>query len=474
MQPRSLCAAACLALLAACVPAAPPAATPSADPVPAAQPAEPPTRLEPRQWTPQSPAAKIAAWARQGCARAEEGKHPCLERALVALLDQAGVSRTMEVLDTLAARDAEVFSNAHPLAHGLGISAYRSPETVAATFAACPTSQMSGCQHGVIQGYFLDAARRGRTIGRAEVDGLCAPHEPAFFTFYHCVHGMGHGLMAFHGNHLPSALADCGQASDEFVRAHCYGGAFMENVISATHPHHSAEGHASTQADAHADHAVGHASAQADAHADHAEGHVSTQPDAHADHGARGGGHARRHGAWKALDPADPLYPCNALDARYQEACYSMQPSAIMFFNGGDVAATARACEAAPADVLGTCFVSLGREIAAYAAQDHGRTIEMCGRVGGAGGGRGGLWCLLGAAGTLMNQSADPQDGMRFCRALQGDTFKRDCYRTVGEFAAKVVTGTQARGRQCETAEPAFVLTCRRGAGIEPSGRDEE
>jgi hypothetical protein len=444
MHPRSLFAAACLSLLAGCVAATPPAA-PLAESTPIAQPAEPPTRLEPREWTPQSPAAEIAAWARQGCARAEEGKQPCLERALVALLDQAGVRGTMEVLDTLAATDAEVFSNAHPLAHGLGISAYRSPQTVAATFADCPTSQMSGCGHGVIQGYFLDAARHGRSIGTAEIDGLCAPHQSVYFVFSQCVHGMGHGLMAFHGNHLPSALASCEQASDESVRENCYGGAFMENVVNATHPHHSAGGH------------------------------VQTQEDAHADHGAHAGdGHVMRHGEWKALDPADPLYPCNAVDVRYQDACYSLQPAAIMFHNGGDVAATARACDAAPPGVRDTCFISLGREITAFAAQDHGRTLEMCGRLGGAGGGRGGLWCVLGAAGTLMNQSADPRDGIRFCRALRDAAAKPECYRIVGVFVSKLVTGTQARARQCEAVEPGFVLACRRGAGIEPSGRDEE
>lgn len=439
MHPRFLCAAVLLSL-AGCAPAAAP---PAVDPSPV--PAEPPTRLEPRAWTPQSPAAEIAGWLAAGCARAVEGKQPCLERALVALLDHVGLARTHEALDTLAARDSEVFSNAHPLAHGLGISAYRSPETAAATFAACPATQMSGCQHGVIQGYFLDAARRGAPIGRAEVDGLCAPHWASVFVFFQCAHGMGHGLMAFHGNHLPSALAACEQASDETLRESCYGGAFMENVVNATHPHHSAGGHEETQGD-----------------------------DGHGAHGGHGDGHAMHHEPWKALDPADPHYPCNAVDARYQDACYALQPSAVMFFNGGDVAATAGVCDAAPAALRATCFVSLGREITAYAIQDHARTIEMCGRVGGAGGGRGVEWCTRGAAGTLISQSADPREGMRFCRALADAERKGECYGIVGGFVAQLVQGTQARASRCAAAEPGYDVACRRGAGIEPSARPEE
>jgi hypothetical protein len=316
--------AACAVLLAAaCAPSPPPVA-------PAPQ-VEVETQLEPAAWTAQSSAAEIAAWARRGCSRAAEGKDACIERALIGLVEGAGIARSMEVLDTLVGMDPEVASNAHPLAHGLGIAAYRSPETVAGTFAACPASQMSGCAHGVIQGYFLDLVRQGRSIGTVELDALCAPHAATEFLWFQCAHGMGHGLMAVHGNHLPMALQACDLATEGFVRGNCYGGAFMENVINFTHPHHTAGGHAATQDGAHADpgqHAAG--------------GH-----DAHAAHGDAGAGQAMGHGAWKALDPADPLYPCNAVAPRYQYACYGMQPSAVMFFNGGDVAATARACEGA-------------------------------------------------------------------------------------------------------------------------------
>ncbi|HEX2211189.1 MAG TPA: hypothetical protein VHG93_26130 [Longimicrobium sp.] len=398
------------------------------------------TRLEPREWTAESAVGDAVAWLRAGCERPAEGKAACVERGLVSLLEQAGVARTMEVLDSLAARDAEVRANGHALAHGLGMSAYRSPGTMAATFADCPVSQMSGCQHGVIQGYFLELAGQGREPGAAELDALCAPHQAVYFTFYHCAHGMGHGLMAAYGNHLPAALAACDRASDPDVRRICPGGAFMENILQATHPHHTATGHAGVQG----------------GHGEHGPG------DAHA-----------AHGAWKALDPADPHYPCNAVDAKYRDACYDLQPSAVMFFNRGDVEATARVCESAPHDFVATCFMSLGREVTTWSALDHARIVDACRRAGAAQGGRAVGWCEQGALRTLMLQAADPQEGIRFCRAAPES--KGECYRVVGEFVSTLVTGTQARGRQCETAEPEFVATCRRGAGIDPSPvRDEE
>jgi hypothetical protein len=460
---RSLRAAlaACALLLAACTPSAP-----STGPAPAA--------LPPMAWTAQSPAAEIAAWARQGCRRAAGGKDACVERALVGLIDPTGIAKSMEVLDTLVNVDADVRLNAHALAHGLGISAYRSPETLARTFAACPPTQMSGCYHGVIQGYFLALDRQGRPVGTAELDGLCEPHRATVFLYFQCAHGMGHGLMAVHENHVPMALEACDQATETFIQQSCYGGVFMENIVNVTHPHHTAGGHAGTQGDGHAAHAQ-QASAPAPAYA-HA-GHAQAAPGEHAGHDAHGGHAAAapmQHGEWKALDRSDPLYPCNAIAEKYQESCYTMQTSAILPFNGSDVAATARVCERAPAPMVSVCFASLGRDITALAAQDHGRSIEMCGRTRGTADGRGELWCNLGVVQNLVNLAADPQEGIRYCRAVRDAEIKEPCYRMVGESIATLLAGAEARGQQCQSAEAAFVAACRSGAGIEPSGSEDE
>jgi hypothetical protein len=462
VHPRSLRAAlaVCAALLVgACAPSGP-----STGPSPQAEAA---TELTARAWTAQSPAAEIAAWARQGCRRAPAGRDACLERALVGLVEQAGVAKSMEVLDTLTAVDAEIAHNAHPLAHGLGIAAYRSPETVAATFASCPVTQMSGCSHGVIQGYFLDLSRQGKPIGTAELDALCAPHTSTSFLYFQCAHGMGHGLMAVHQNHLPMTLQACDMASNEFVRTSCYGGAFMENVVNFTHPHHTAGGHAGVQGGAHGAHGQ---QAPADAHAGHgaqaaAGAHAHAGHDAHAGHGAQP---AMQHGPWKALDPQDLLYPCNAVALKYQQECYAMQTSPVMFFNRGDVAATARVCERA-GQFMKTCFMSLGRDITAYAERDHPRTLEMCARTGDTAAGNGRLWCTLGAVTTLVNFTADAGDGMRFCRAVAGADPKRECYRVVGENIASIHAGDDARARSCSTAESEFVAACLLGAGVPAS-----
>jgi hypothetical protein len=414
--------AACALLLSACTPFARPADGPA-----------PVTRV----WAPESSAAEIARWMRRECRKPwQDGR--CVERNLVALVGQVGIGRAMEVLDTLQRTNASVRQGGHELAHGMGLAAYRSPETLAETFAGCPATHGGGCLHGIVQGYFLSLMRQGRLPGTPELDALCEPHRATTFLFFQCAHATGHGLMAVHANHVPRSLRACDLATDAFVRESCYGGVFMENIVLITHPHNTTEGHAATQDGAHAGH------------------------DAH-------GGHGAAEDEWKAMDRDDPLYPCSVLDARYQPSCYVMQTSATMFLNGGDVMATARACETAPEAMVPICFGSLGRDLMALAAQDHRRSLRMCGRVAEMAGGRGGLWCMVGLVQNLVNLAADPDEGMRFCREVTTDAHKQECYRAVGEIVYSLVAGPEARGRTCEGAEPGFVAACRRGAALDPA-----
>ncbi|MBB4634577.1 hypothetical protein [Longimicrobium terrae] len=446
----------------------------------------PRTELAQASWTPRSGAGEIAAWMREGCKRPAGGKQACVERALTGLIDPAGIAKSMEVLDTLTAQDGEVRLNAHALAHGLGISAYRSPETLAATFAGCTPSQMSGCYHGVVQGYFLALKSAGKPVGKTELDGVCAPHRASPFLFFQCAHGMGHGLMAVHANHVPMALEACDQASENFIRESCYGGVFMENLVNVSHPHHTAEGHAGTQhgaaaADEHAGHDM-----PADEHAGHtmpAAGYSpnDTVTDEHAGHDMPAAEHAGHdmgadahaghgmaaRGAWKALDRSDPHYPCNAVNARYGNACYSMQTSVMLYFNNGDITQTASNCAQAPEAFRPACFASLGRDITALTEQNHARSLELCGRAEG----RGQLWCVQGVAQNLVNVSADPDEGLRFCRIVTDGAIKSDCYRIVGESIQALEGTPERRAARCETAEPGMAAACRRGAGLPAAER---
>src|ERR1700741_26993 len=192
------------ALLAAARPAA--AQTPGATPAPS----DPAAVLAD---TAASPDAMAGAVLRQ-CRGLLGVRAGCVERALDGVLRRSGVATAMAVLDRAVARDGGLTPQAHGIAHGLGIAAYQSPGTVAATFASCPNTQIAGCYHGVIQGYFLDVARRTGGVTAGDLDALCEPHRASPPLYFECTHGMGHGLMAVHAHRLPDALAGCDLVAD--------------------------------------------------------------------------------------------------------------------------------------------------------------------------------------------------------------------------------------------------------------------
>jgi hypothetical protein len=275
----------------------------------------------------------------------------------------------------------------------------------------------------VIQAYFEARPE----VTQPEVEGLCQPFKgptQSRWVLFQCVHGMGHGLTMFHAHDLPRALTDCDLLSDGWDRESCYGGAFMESLINATTPHHPA-----TQLAAESHH------------------HMAATP-------------------FKAMDPADPLYPCSIMADRYLVACYQMQTSVMLNLNHGDIKDAARSCEGAPAKVRPICFQSLGRDITSYTARDPQKTADMCHKA------REPFrpQCYFGAAKALVDWTATTESAFAFCRIVAGEAGGRTCYQALGEEIATLLATAPEREAQCIRAQdPASTDACRRGAGIPTS-----
>ncbi|MBD0318877.1 MAG: hypothetical protein ICV87_00990, partial [Gemmatimonadetes bacterium] len=396
----------------------------------------------PATWDATSSPDSIAAWALAGCRRAAK-KQECYEQALVSTLKPAGVDKAMAALDRISAADADVARQGHVFAHGIGIAAYSGSSTVAETFAKCTPAYQSGCYHGVIQAFFADAGSGGATPER--LNALCADYRNPASSWiqFQCAHGAGHGLMAVHGQHLLRALEGCDLLKDMRERSACWGGAFMENIVNATHPHHTA----TTQLGGKDEHA-GHAPAARDEHAGHGAGQGE-----HA-------GHAMQHEPFKALDDDEPLYPCTVVQEQHRSSCYAMQTSAILYRNRGDFAAAAAQCERAPAEHQRICYISLGRDAAGHSLGDNARAIEMCGKAP-----AGKLpWCVIGTAKNRIDVTADAKDGLKYCLAVPGADAKSTCYRAVGEQTHALALSPADRERTCAAAETPFVEECRSGA----------
>lgn len=349
-----------------------------------------------------------------------EARTNCFTQLLSRRLTTNGVRDAVAMLDTIAAADRDVAEHAHEYAHGLGIEAYGLTNDIVETFEACGDGFSSGCRHGVIQAYFESRDH----VTKSEVEALCQPFKGAGasrWVLFQCVHGMGHGLTMFHGHNLPRALTDCDLLSDGWDRESCYGGAFMENVINATTPHHPASKLA--------------------AHGSH---HETGPP-------------------FKAIEPTDPLYPCSIMAERFLHACYQMQTSVMLNLNHGDIGDAAKSCERAPGAMRAVCFQSLGRDATSYTNRDPEKTVGLCHKARG----QDRASCYFGAAKALVDWTATTDAALEFCRIVRDESGGPTCYRALGEEVATLLAGMPERAEQCARAEhPAAVAACRQGAGL--------
>jgi hypothetical protein len=371
-----------------------------------------------------------------GCKPATDNTK-CIESALSSAARKGNVRIAMGALNRLGAINPDIRRTGHVYAHAIGIAAGSGRRDIQQTFTQCSESYQSGCYHGVIQAWFaaLDS------VSAADANALCAPFRKSDsdrWIRFQCVHGMGHGLTMLFDHDLPKGLGGCDLLSEWWDRHSCYGGAFMENIVNVTTPHHPAS-------------ALSHHDGKADEHAA-MEG---------TDHDMAGMNHGKAK-PFKPVDPADPLYPCSALPDRYLTACYEMQTSVMLYNNKGDIAGAARGCDRAPLAMRPTCYASLGRDISSYSLQNHAEAVRMCSL----GTSRYRPWCYYGLVKNFIDLEARPQDGMAMCRDVPDAEGKTLCYDAVGEQVAILEPDADRRHLICATAESEFVDVCGYGARL--------
>ncbi len=329
-------------------------------------------------------------------------KTPCYQSRLEEILKTQGTEQALTALEQLAAQDPDVLRDAHPYVHQLGKLSFSHYQDFSTAFSHCRDTFWSGCYHGVLEGYLSSLPQ----VELRAIATLCDKHIDArqsWFLKYQCVHGLGHGLTLYFQYDVLRALAFCGALPTDWDRESCYGGVFMENIVAFQKPH---------------------------------SGH--------------------HPGPTGFLNPQDPLYPCNALATKYQGACYLMQTSAILTFNGYDFAQAFRACDQVPREFSPTCYQSLGRDISGFTLRDAKRVIALCGL----GSGDSIRHCLVGAVKDVILTHADPGRGVAFCRLLDG-RYKKDCYASVGELLLSLYPDQERREQVCTGVEKGYIAVCK-------------
>ena len=305
-----------------------------------------------------------------------------------------GPAHTVELL---AAAEEHIDVYCHERAHDAGRLAYDLFGAVA--FILASHECQAGAFHGATESLFRD---RGTVNLREDVEALCSSTSVPFY-YLQCLHGAGHGLMAWASYELPDALDLCDGFSVQKDREACYSGVFMENVV---------------------------------------------------------GGLSGSMGHFTEYLSDDPHFPCNAIDDRYLSACYLYQSSRMLALFQADYARVGGACAQAPASAQYFCFRSFGRDVAAVTLGQPAKAIEMCGNsVSDA---RHRSYCLAGAVQARFWGTEGAEEALSMCKMLKDEEEKGWCYWTIIVRAIELYESEPAFEGFCLQVEERFRSWCDR------------
>jgi hypothetical protein len=251
----------------------------------------------------------------------------CLDNLVREALTKQSTVETLAQIQRFEDADADIRRDCHPIVHAIGRETFRAKGNIHDSFNACDQTCHSGCYHGSVERFL-----RGENI-YAEINKhpstselkqkaaiACDPKLAARFRFQ-CLHGLGHALLFFANYKLVQSLEVCDIMPEDWSRASCYGGVFMENVFNST-------------------------------------------PET------------------RDLSPTDYHYPCNQLDKKYRSECYTMQTSRMTEM-GLSTAQIFTECAKAD-EFREPCTISVGRDLSNDVRAGQSRaTAEKCEQVNG-------------------------------------------------------------------------------------------
>lgn len=316
---------------------------------------------------------------------------------LYSYIKKFGPAQTVQRLHQLGSE----YGDCHQRAHLSGRFSYEIYKDQA--FQKCSAECHSGCYHGATEAYFREHGTANLT---QNLNILCSSELNPFFS-HQCIHGVGHGLMAWSDYDLNEALNSCDLL--EKRQNSCWTGVFMENFVGAV-------------------------------------------PEADA---TRSGSLADKH-ITKYLND-DPQYPCNIVEAKYRSSCYFLQTSRMMQLFYGNFEKIADACLKAPEIYQRSCFESMGRDVSGANRVSAEGAIKACTfapkgemRIG----------CLIGAAQDRFWDPTGQDEAIKFCQMLTEREEKDSCYTTILARAPEVLANKQALKSFCDKVETPYQPSC--------------
>ena len=303
------------------------------------------------------------------------------DEQLYSYVKKFGPKQTITHLNELSSE----FGDCHETAHRAGRISYEIYDAEA--FKNCSAECHSGCYHGATESYFKE---HGTDNLASDLNLICSNELNSFFS-HQCMHGIGHGLMAWSNYDLPKALTSCELLS--MGEESCFTGVFMENIVGGL----SEE-----------------------------EGHFS----------------------WYLNN--DPQYPCVFVEEKFKSSCYTMQTSRMMQLFYGDFAKVAENCNKVPDAYKKTCFESMGRDVGGVSRNNPQKAIGSCMHAPQGEFRRG---CLSGAVQDSFWDPSGQDVALEFCRLLTDSEEKNSCYHILFFRMSEVLPDENSQKDFCQKTE---------------------
>ena len=337
----------------------------------------------------------------------------CLDKLFGDFFDKGGT--TAEAL--AAARkyeneDTNFRYSCHPVMHAIGRETFQRHPNVSDSFQLCDQTCHSGCYHGAMERFLRGDMAASDEAGHISEDELkaktvsaCDTNQPTRFRFQ-CLHGLGHALVFFLDYKLERALGTCDLLQDQWSRSSCYGGAFMENVFSATPQK-------------------------------------------------------------RDLSATDYHYPCSKLASKYKSDCYVMQTTRMTEM-GLSTERLFEECKKAglpaePGEYKLQCMQSIGRDFSNDArVREPEFTSKRCEMVSGEDRNA----CIRGVIYALMDNTWDGKYAFPFCNSFSGQEDTSYCFKNSANYLKNVLARSNNDLRaDCKKYSPS-PETCYSLAGI--------
>lgn len=204
---------------------------------------------------------------------------------------------TIELSDTSEYGD-KLSKDCHRLVHKLGRAAYNKYSDFSVALQYQNELCNSGYIHGVIEERFTSIDDLTK-----ELTSLCASQTANKLLYWQCYHGIGHGLMYFTNNNVPTALDYCDSLTDESETTSCLNGVFMENFLVDQQRHTS-----------------------------------------------------------KYVSNENPIFPCPELDEKHKEYCYLYAPTFYLHLHKENYVEALTWCERQDSKFQYACAIGVGSQ----------------------------------------------------------------------------------------------------------------